>query len=483
MFVQGIEYSYSCVLPLLLVTLLLGLGAFTYALDFKVSVSNGSAWVTGYLGGIVALMAMWISTCLDGTGLSYSQLALKGSVLVDGRIGILGFWVFTRLLSFIFISRGYRNRTRSTSAFEFDVLLLFSAAGTFGLRISDSLLRVYLFLELSTLCGLILVGINVSSPRSTEAALKYFIMSARTTGVFLLGTVLIYFDTGSLLVSDLNTSMRLTDGGVGSIGIFLVAISFLVKLGVAPFHHWAPDVYDGAPLNSTAFLNLVPKLGRALFVFSLVQSNNGPLPISIIVWIQFFGVASLLFGTFGALYQVRIKRFLAYSSVSHIGYIIITRACYSSTAFEGVVLYLLVYLITSLRVWASLLAADVGSIRPVDKLSDLGGLATTNPGLYTSLMVGFFSMAARPPFAGFLAKFVVLSAPIEDGLMMSVISTFFYLRIVITISFGNTDGGIPVVVRDRSSAYVISSLIILLSLWMLSPSSMLDLIAWYVRIA
>jgi NADH-quinone oxidoreductase subunit N len=467
-YLVGLDYVYSIVLIFGLGTILLVIGASTFSLDRKTSFANGSMIQSMdlCLDAIATSLVLTMDVSSSGSLLGQTMALTESSSLV-----LLLLFVFSAVFFIIMFDQ---IKTREVTVFELSILVVFSIAAVSGIVVSTNLIVLYLFLELSTLSGLVIVAIQTDSPRSSEAALKYFIMSALTTGAFLLGCTLMYFETGTLSVSDLS----LMNGfGVDDNpwAVFLIVVSFLVKLGVAPFHHWAPDVYDGSPFVSMVFLNIIPKLGRSTFAFTAIIVHSVNTAPSSAHFIQFMGLTSLLFGTFGALFQVRLKRFMAYSSIAHMGYMVIALGTPGLLSYSGSMMYMMVYLVTSFLVWFIVTGSSIEGKRLFDKIADVANLATTNPTLFVGLSIGILSMASIPPFAGFMAKFYVLMGPVQGNsfglviiaLLLSVVSTFLYLRLIVTISFGGTSSYSVSSFRSKHVSTMVGLTVLLLSGWML----------------
>jgi NADH-quinone oxidoreductase subunit N len=272
--------------------------------------------------------------------------------------------------------------------------------------------------------------------RSTEAGLKYFVLGALSSGMLLYGCSLIYGFTGN--VSFAGIAEASSAGGIGLIfGMVFLFAGFCFKVSAVPFHMWTPDVYEGAPTPVTAFFAAAPKLaGMAIFARATITSFPGIVP----QWQQivvFVAIASMVLGSFAAIGQRNIKRLMAYSSIGHMGFALIGLAAGTAEGIQGVLVYLAIYLAMTLGTFAVILSMRRGE-GMVEQISDLSGLARSNPPLAFFLALLLFSLAGIPPLAGFFAKYYVFLGAIKAGLyvlavigvLTSVVGAYYYLAIV-----------------------------------------------------
>jgi NADH-quinone oxidoreductase subunit N len=342
-----------------------------------------------------------------------------------------------------------RNKEQAMP-FEVPILILLATAGASFLVAANNLLSLYLSLELMSLSLYVLVAIQRSNPLSAEAGLKYFILGALSSGLFLFGTSLIYGMVGSInfpIISEYYYSMAIThEAGVMPLafvlGMLMVLIAFFFKISAAPFHMWAPDVYQGAPTAITAYLATVPKLATILLLLRLLFKVFASFNISLQPIIYIVCLTSLFVGSFGAIMQKNIKRLLAYSSIGHIGFALIGVVSGQIGGVKAVLLYMIIYLIMTLGAFACLLLLN-NKNNDYENTYDLAGLSHEHPYLAAAISILMFSMAGIPPLAGFFAKFYVLYAAIQAdflwlavfGVVASVISAFYYLNIIKIIYF------------------------------------------------
>ena len=331
----------------------------------------------------------------------------------------------------------------TNSRFELPVLMLIATLGMLLMVSAYSFLSLYMGLELQSLALYVLAAFNRDHLRSTEAGLKYFVLGALSSGMLLYGISLIYGFTGSVDFITVNDVVR--HGGV-SIGIifglvFLIA-GLAFKVSAVPFHMWTPDVYEGAPTPVTAYFATAAKVA-ALCLF--LRAILTPFPDAIAQWRQiiiFISVLSMVLGAVAAIGQKNIKRLMAYSSIGHMGYALLGLAAGTSLGARGVLIYLAIYVFTNIGVFACIQAMKRGG-KPVENISDLSGLARTNPKLALVFAMLFLSLAGLPPLAGFLAKFYIFLAAIQAhllwpaiiGVLSSTVGLVYYLRLVKVMYF------------------------------------------------
>ena len=386
----------------------------------------------------------------------FSIFGLLGTLLIllmgDNRAA-LGFYelvVTDRLATYLkslilfsaiivlIISEKYRS-IENLYIFEYPLLILFSILGMLVMLSSNDFITLYLGLELQSLALYVLASTKKDSLKSSEAGLKYFILGALASGFFLFGASLLFGITGttSYTVLSFNT---LNPDEISLLLIFSVVLiisSIAFKLSIAPFHMWTPDVYEGAPTSITAFFAIVPKIAaigvlmRILYI-ALIDIH--------VVWLQLvlvLGLLSIFIGAFGALLQKNIKRLMAYSAISNIGYIFLALSLGSQLGLEASLIYITVYSISSIGVFTFILSMEKDNIM-LDEIASFSGLSKSNPFFAVCLSILLLSMAGLPPLAGFIAKFYVFKAVVISGYMWiavigiigSVISAYYYLNII-----------------------------------------------------
>ena len=332
-------------------------------------------------------------------------------------------------------------RDNKIDKFEYPIIILISILGMFFMLSSNDLILFYLGLELQSLALYILASIDRDNLRSSESGIKYFVLSALSSGLLLYGCSLLYGFTGSTNFEMISNELdRENVGAVFAMVFILVGLAF--KISAVPFHMWTPDVYEGAPTSITSFFAVVPKVaGLAL----LIKFMFVPFSKILIEWqtiIIFISIASMILGAVAAIIQTNIKRLLAYSSIGHIGYALAGVATGAVSGYNSSVVYITIYVVMNIGAFSCLyLMKKDGEYK--ENILDLSGISKKHPILAISLLIILFSLAGIPPLGGFFAKFYVFSAVLEQkmyalaiiGLLTTVISAFYYLRVIKIIYF------------------------------------------------
>ena len=328
--------------------------------------------------------------------------------------------------------------------FEYPIIVLLSILGMFFMVSSNDLILFYLGLELQSLSLYILASIDRDNLRSTESGVKYFVLSALSSGLLLYGCSLLYGFTGSTNFEAIaNQLTKENSGAVFAMVFILVGLAF--KVSAVPFHMWTPDVYEGAPTSITSFFAVVPKVaGLALLIkFMFVPFSNILLEWQTII--IFISIASMILGAVAAMIQKNFKRLLAYSSIGHIGYALAGVATGAVSGYQSSIVYISIYVIMNIGAFSCLyLLKKDGKYK--ENISDLSGISKKHPLLAISLLIILFSLAGVPPLGGFFAKFYVFVAVLEKemyalaiiGLLTTVMSAFYYLKIIKTIYFDDS---------------------------------------------
>ena len=324
---------------------------------------------------------------------------------------------------------------------EYPILILCSVLGMMIMISSNDLIVFYMGLELQSLALYVLATFNRDNLKSSEAGLKYFVLSALSSGLLLYGCSLIYGFSGSTNFDIIATQLNSNEYAL-TFGIVFILVGLAFKISAVPFHMWAPDVYEGSPTTVTLFFTMVPKVA-ALTVF--IRFLFVPFLNLIEQWqmiLIFMSIASMLFGAIAAIGQTNLKRLIAYSSIGHIGYILAGLATGSNEGIQSSIVYMSIYVVMNLGLFSCLLMLKRNN-KYYEDLSDLSGLSKNHPLISVSFLVILFSLAGIPPLAGFFAKFYIFIAVIEQsmyflaivGLLSTVIAAFYYLRIIKIIYF------------------------------------------------
>jgi len=377
----------------------------------------------------------------------------------------------------LLISIDYLER-ESLNGFEFALLLLLSTSSMLFLISAADFISMYLAIELQSLCFYVLAAFKRDSEFSTEAGLKYFLLGVFSSGLLLFGCSLIYGFTGVIEFSELSKIFAcLATSGNGwsgqpsidgffaqdhtavesllstsswrgcELGMIFLLIGFLFKLTAVPFHMWAPDVYEGAPTAVTAFFSITPKPALMVVFLRLLYQSFYDFLIEWQTFLIFCSVASMILGSFAGLAQHRIKRLLAFSSIGHVGYLLISFCCGSLEGLQGLAIYLVIYVVVTINIFGVVMTPLRRTGQPsqfhqgierIKYTTDLAMLAKSNPLLAATLTLAVFSLAGIPPLAGFYGKAFLFWAALSScqyllavvGILTSAISCFYYIRVV-----------------------------------------------------
>ena len=334
---------------------------------------------------------------------------------------------------------------------EYFTISLLGLVGSMVMISANSLLMLYLGIELLSLSLYALIGFNKNSSLSSEAAIKYYVLGAMSSGILLFGISIIYGFTGSILYSDIGDKMlTINTESIEYIaiifGIVFITASLCFKFGAAPFHMWVPDIYQGSLISTTILLSTIPKI--AVFVVFL-KLYYVPFLIIKFVWADiliFVGMLSIIIGSIFALTQENIKRLLAYSAIANIGFIILSIGLVTVSGLQASLFYTIVYSMTALASFGIITHITVNSCG-IENVSDLAGLSKTHPYFALLVLITMLSAAGIPPLIGFHAKLMVIKSLIDSSyillsiivVMMTVISAYYYLRIIKTIYFDDRE--------------------------------------------
>ena len=320
--------------------------------------------------------------------------------------------------------------------FEYPIIVLLSILGMFFMVSSNDLILFYLGLELQSLSLYILASMDRDNLKSSEAGIKYFVLSALSSGLLLYGCSLLYGFTGST-----NFEVIASNAADSTIGIIFAMVFILVglafKVSAVPFHMWTPDVYEGSPTSVTSFFSVVPKVAGIIIFIRFMY-----LPFQEILdqWkyiLVFISIASMILGAVAAIGQNNIKRLIAYSSIGHIGYAIAGMTPGTENGFKSTLIYISIYAVMNIGVFACIFLMKRNG-KYIEDIQELSGASKNHPLMSLSLLIILFSLAGIPPMAGFFAKFYVFMAVVESGmftlaaigLVTTVVSAFYYIRII-----------------------------------------------------
>jgi NADH-quinone oxidoreductase subunit N len=412
-----------------------------------------------------------------------AQLAAGGAYVADGLARVLKLFAVTAVATVFLYSRPWL-RSRKLHFGEYYVLGLFGLLGIMVLASGYSLLVSYIGLEILSLSLYAMVAFDRDSARSAEAAMKYFVLGAIASGTLLYGMSLIYGITGTLQIAELQTAIAAKSEVVGLwVGLGFIVVGVAFKFGAVPFHMWVPDVYDGAPTPVTLYIGTAPKLGAlALAVRLLLEGAEGLASL----WepmLAALAVLSLVLGNVAAIAQTNIRRMLAYSTISHVGFILLGLIAGSPAGVQAALFYTIVYVIMAAGAFGFLVMLGSRG-QEVTELDDLRGLWERSPWFTLMMVLLMISMIGVPPLAGFYAKWWILAALLNAGYMglaivgvlTSVIGAWYYLRVIRLMLFDN--GGTASTVGLPLDLRVVLSVNALLLLGIgLFPDRLLELCA------
>ena len=361
----------------------------------------------------------------------------NGAFIRDGVADVLKLsMLFMTFFAFLF-ARDYLVQ-RNIERGEYYVLGLLSLLGMMVLASSYDMVTLFMGLEIMSLALYAMIAMQKDSGFAIESAMKYFVLGAMATGLLLYGMTLVYGNVGSLQFATIYQTLATTEQSlVLSLGLVFILVGLAFKFGAAPFHNWVPDVYHGSPTGITLFLSAAPKIAAFALMFRLLIEG---LEAALMQWqsiLIILAVLSLVVGNVIAIAQTNLKRMLAYSTISHMGFIILGFLTGNVGGYAAAMYYVVIYALMSLGGFAVILALSRKGFE-ADNIVDLAGLGKRNPVLALVMLVILLSMAGIPPFVGFYAKLVVLTEVVEAGLtwlavfavVMSVVGAYYYLRVI-----------------------------------------------------
>lgn len=406
-------------------------------------VSNRNKIVTHLFSlAALAVVLFMLVTGVGGQGEVFHGMFVRDTAADVMKTGIV-------LLSGLTLVYGWRYlRDRNLFQGEIPVLILFGTAGMMILVSAGSLLMVYLGLELLALCSYALVASNRENGLASEAAMKYIVLGSLASGLLLYGMSLIYGATGSLHLDVIRDAIPHSEERVLLItgAVFMIAgVAF--KLGAAPFHMWLPDVYQGAPAPIALFISSAPKLAAFGMAYRLLEMGVGPLSTELQLLIAGLAAVSLVIGNLMAIAQSNLKRMLAFSTVSHIGFLLMGIAGGGAQGYAAALFYALAYAIMSTAAFGAIIALSRAGFE-AENVEDFKGLNARNPWMAGLVLCIMASLAGIPPFLGFWTKLAVLGAAVNGGLLWlailgvlcAVVGCFYYLRVIKVMYFDEPVG-------------------------------------------
>ncbi len=434
---------------------------------------------------LVSMVVLALSAyAAGGIGLDGQSITFSGSFIADPVARVLKLFTIA-VVATVFLYSRYYLREQQIHKGEFYLLGLFALLGIMVMISAYSLLTMYLGLEILSLSLYALIAFDRESPVAAEAAIKYFVLGAIASGSLLYGISLIYGMTGTLQISEISASLSRAGPNevVTLVGLAFILVGVGFKFGAVPFHMWLPDVYQGAPTCVTLFIGTVPKLAAFALALRVLVEALGPIAPSWEPMLMVLAVLSLGIGNVVAIAQTNIKRMLAYSTIGHVGFILLGLLTGTNHGLQAALFYTIVYVIMAAAAFGVVIALSRRGFDP-DRIEDFKGLNQRSPLMALIMLLVMFSMIGAPPLAGFYAKWWVLAVLINAGhvwlalvaVVFSVIGAFYYLRVVKFMYFD--DVADAVALRAPIDLRVVLSLNGLLLLWLgLFPDALIAICA------
>lgn len=476
---ENIRYDLFTALPEII---LLGMAMLVLIADLFLKQSNRIA-IYG-LSQMALLVAAYFTFTTHAPGVGY---AFTGAFVDDAMSDILKLMIYLGT-SLIFVYTRQYIQLRDMYRGEFYALVLFSVVGMMIMVSGQNMLTLYIGLELLSLSLYALVALDRDNARATEAAMKYFVLGALASGMLLYGMSMIYGMTGSLNLADINNALMTTPKthSVLILGLVFIVAGLAFKLGAVPFQMWVPDVYEGSPTAMTMLISSVPKLAAFAFVIRLLAQGLQTMAVDWQQMLLVMAVLSIIIGNVTAIAQTNLKRMLAYSTISHIGFVLFGLMSASINGFASALFYIASYVLMSLAGFGIILLLSRKGFE-ADKLDDLKGLNQRSPWTAFLMLIVMFSMAGVPPTLGFYAKFTVLQAALQAGflwlvvfaVLMAVIGAFYYLRVIKLMYFDEPTDHHPIQVPADMRA-VLSVNAFALLVFGLMPQGLMSLCAYAI---
>jgi len=372
-----------------------------------------------------------------------SGFAFHGQIVKDAFSGFNQILILSGAALSIILALDW-NRAQGISRFEFPVLILFCSVGMMVMAAASNLMTLYLGLELQSLALYVLAGFARDDLRSSEAGLKYFVLSGLASGLLLYGISLVYGFSGTMdLMSLRELLVRSANASAGLVvGIVFVLVGLAFKVSAVPFHMWTPDVYEGAPTPVTVFFATAPKVAAMSLLLRVMGTSFASLVGAWQILVIIVSIASMVLGALAAIGQSNIKRLMAYSSIGHMGYALIGLAVGTAAGVRGTLVYMVIYVFMTAGTFGCILAMRRKG-RAVEQISDLSGLAANDPLLAMAMAVFMFSLAGIPLMSGFFAKLYIFLSAVQGGLwtlaiigvLTSVVGAFYYIRVIKVMYF------------------------------------------------
>lgn len=446
--------------------------------------TDRTRYITYVFSQITLLGAAMMTVATHTSGVGY---AFSGLFVDDPLADVLKLMMYLGTSMVLVYSRTYIS-LRGMYRGEFFVLVLLALLGMMVMVSGQNMLSLYMGLELLSLCLYALVALDRDNPRATEAAMKYFVLGALASGMLLYGMSMLYGVTGSLDITQINNAIQngIPDKSVLILGLVFVVAGLAFKLGAVPFQMWLPDVYHGAPTAVTLFIASVTKLAAFAFVIRLLIQGLQGMAHDWQGMLIIMAVLSITIGNITAIAQTNLKRMLAYSGISHVGFLLFGFLSGSLNGFVASMFYISAYALMTLGGFGIMLLLSRKGFE-AEELDDLRGLNQRSPWYAFLMLLLMFSMAGVPPTIGFYAKFAVLQAALQAGfvwlvvfaVLMAVIGAFYYLRVVKLMYFDEARDHTPIHPQVDMTVVLGINGIAMLALGMF-PQRMMELCAYAV---
>ncbi len=439
---DNMQYDLLALLPEMVV---LGMAMFILLLDLFILPQN--RFIIYGLSQFTLLAAAFFTfkTHTPAVGFAFSHMFID-----DTLSDVIKMMMYLGTSLILVYTRRYLQ-DRQLYRGEFYAMVLFGLLGMMIMVSGHNMLTIYIGLELLSLCLYSLVAFDRDNPRASEAAMKYFVLGALASGMLLYGMSMLYGMTGSLDVSDIaNGIAQQTKSPVLILGLVFVVAGLAFKFGAVPFQMWVPDVYQGAPTPMTLLIGTVPKLAAYAMTVRLLVQGLHPLALDWQDMLVLMAVLSIIIGNFSAIVQTNLKRMLAYSTISHVGFIMFGMMSANANGFASSFFYISAYVLMSIAGFGIILLLSRQGFE-AEEIDDLKGLNQRHPWFAFLMLIIMFSMAGIPPTIGFYAKFTVLQAAWQAGftwqvvlaVLMATVGAFYYLNIVRKMYFDAPEDNTP----------------------------------------
>ena len=425
---------------------------------------------------ISGMLLLLVAAILELNGIVFFNIDTRGMILFDRFALLFTIIIFAAVLIYYLLSAKDMEKVGNNYA-EYFALIFFILCGISLVASFKSLLILFLGIEIISIQLYILTGSDKKNLKSNEAALKYFLMGAFSTGLLLMGIAMVYGDRGSFFTSQIALSVAAVPSALLMTGMILLLISMAFKVSAAPFHYWTPDVYDGAPTVFTSFMATIVKAAVFIAFIRLFDEAFGMIQSAWQIWLAVIAAATLFIGNITAVFQQSVKRMLAYSSISQAGFMLLAIYAMNADAKEGILFYTAAYSLATIGIFALL-------IKMKDYTFDgFNGFARHQPLLAFATTVFLLSLAGIPLTAGFLAKFYMLKAAIATdknlwlvifAVLMAAVGVYYYFRVIQAMYF--KDGESSEIQVTPFFKWTMLSLAILVILLGIFPNLILN---WY----